>query len=81
MKYPRKYGAQAWKYPWICRRNATVSGLDPTVAGEDVELPIISGPLSTTNLRPNVDIVPVVAILREPALHLAFNTGFALAQK
>jgi len=56
-KYPRQYGAQAWKYPWICRRNDTFSGLGPTVAGEDVELPIISGPLSTTNLRPNVDIV------------------------
>ena len=28
-KYPRKYGAQAWKYPWICRRNVTFSGLDP----------------------------------------------------
>ena len=47
-KYPRKYGAQAWKYPWICRRNVTFSGLGPTMAGEDVELPIISGPLSKT---------------------------------
>jgi len=51
------------------------------MAGEDVELPIISGPLSKTNLRPNVDVVPVVAKIRQPALHLTSTTGFALAQK
>jgi len=48
------------------------------MAGEDVELPIISGPLSKTNLRPNVDVVPKI---RQPALHLTSTTGFALAQK
>ena len=47
-KYPRKYGAQALKYPWICRRNVTFSGLGSAMADEDVELPIISGPLSKT---------------------------------
>jgi len=66
---------------WPIVDNILFSGLGPTMAGEDVELPLISGPLSTTNLRPNVDIVRVVAILRYLALHLAFNTGFALAQK
>jgi len=57
-KYIRKYEAQAWKYPQSGGWKVTFSGLGPTVAGDDVSLPLISGPLSKTNIRPNVDIVP-----------------------
>jgi len=45
-------------------RKVTFSGLGHTVAGDDVSLPLISGPLLKTNSRPNVDIVHDVAILR-----------------